>query len=245
MIELWLVDLEAAGPSLEAVERNTPRLSEDDSARAGRLASTADRRHRLAAYTALRIALERAGGPSLRGRPLLRSATGKPGLPLPGPAFSVAHTAGLALIGVTSAPAIGVDLELTRKLRMSQRRQSETLAVGEGLFAGEGTAARGVAGVLQAWCRLEAFGKATGKGISGVLRELGLREAEGRDLPLAQIRIAARSLAGAERLLIADLALAPGLYGAVACARAPGAAQVRRFPTDAGAIAELATARAW
>src|SRR5256885_5042262 len=61
-MELWLVDLEAAAPALEALEREVPRLSADDRDRAGRLADAHERRNRLAAYTALRVLLERVGG---------------------------------------------------------------------------------------------------------------------------------------------------------------------------------------
>ena len=61
-MELWLVDLQAAAPALEALERQIPRLSADDRTRAGRLHDRGERRQRLAAYIALRIAIERIGG---------------------------------------------------------------------------------------------------------------------------------------------------------------------------------------
>jgi 4'-phosphopantetheinyl transferase len=244
MIELWLVDLEATGPALEALERDTPRLSDDDAARAALLGQAWNRRHRLTAYAALRIALERAGGPDVRRQRLVRSASGKPTLPPPAPSFSIAHTENLALIGVARTATIGVDLELPRELRMSQRRQEETLAVGEGLLAGDRTGGTAGIDVLQAWCRLEAFGKATGRGISGVLGALGLRVASGRDLPVAEIRGAARRLADAEGLEIADLGLPKGLYGAVAFAGPVETLSVRRFPADRSAIAELVSAPA-
>ena len=239
MVELWLVDVEAAGPALEALEADTPRLSDDDHTRAGRLADPRERRHRLVVYSALRIALERSGGPGLRRQPFVRSDAGKPRLSPSAPAFSIAHIAGLALIGVARSPTIGVDLESARVLRMSPRRQQETLAVGAGLCLHDGLDAPGEVDVLQAWCRLEAFGKATGKGISGVLGELGLRAARGRDLSFAQIRAAARELARAERLSIADLGLRAGLYGAVASAGPLAAPQVAQFPADPQSIARL------
>ena len=78
MIELWLVDLEAAAPALEALEQATPRLSEDDCRRAGKLVDGAERRQRRAAYIALRVTLERAAGAHIRQRAYRRTAAGKP-----------------------------------------------------------------------------------------------------------------------------------------------------------------------
>ena len=72
MTELWLVDLEAAAPALEALERDLPRLSGDDRARALRPNDARERRHRLAAYTGLRIVLERVGGAEVRGQRFVR-----------------------------------------------------------------------------------------------------------------------------------------------------------------------------
>ena len=47
-----------------------------------------------------------------------------------GPAFSLSHTGGFALIGVTRSQTIGVDLEQVRPLAMSPRRREEIVAVG-------------------------------------------------------------------------------------------------------------------
>jgi 4'-phosphopantetheinyl transferase len=126
MTELWLVDLEAAAPALEALERDLPRLSGDDRARALRPNDARERRHRLAAYTGLRIVLERVEGAEVRGQRFVRGPGGKPGLPAGGATvFSLSHTDGLALIGVARGGTIGVDLERTRTLRMSSRRREE------------------------------------------------------------------------------------------------------------------------
>ena len=72
-MELWLVDLQAAAPALEGLERQTPRLSADDRTRAGRLHDRGERRQRLAAYIALRIVIERMGGAQVRRPRLCRN----------------------------------------------------------------------------------------------------------------------------------------------------------------------------
>jgi 4'-phosphopantetheinyl transferase len=239
MTELWLVDLEAAAPALEAVERDVPRLSADNRSRAGRLSDPRERRHRLAVYVALRVVLERVGGVGVRGQRFIRASGGKPRLRAAGPAFSLAHTGSLALIGVAQSQAIGVDLEETRSLAMSRRRREEILAVGAGLASRSTGDAGSDAAVLQAWCRLEAYAKAKGQGIARVLGELGLREARGRQLAPADIEAAARLLVREADLSVGDVKLAPGLHGAVAYAGSGVAPRPRRFPAERRAIARL------
>jgi 4'-phosphopantetheinyl transferase len=240
-MELWLVDLNAVAPALEALERDTPRLSTDDCERARRLSDPGVRRCRTAAYAALRVVLERVSGPAVRGKCFIRSARGKPSLQA-GPAFSFSHTERLALVGVARLAAIGVDLEESRALAMSQRRRDEILAVGLGLAARPAAGdADSHAAVLQAWCRLEAYAKARGLGISRVLTELGLRETRGRQLTIADIESATRQRASEAGFEVRDVRLPPGLHGAVAYAGSVAAPRLRHFPTDRAAIARLLT----
>lgn len=238
-MELWLVDLEAAAPALEALERDVPRLSADDRDRAGRLSDPHQRRHRVAAYTALRIVLERLGGADLRAQRFVRAPGGKPHLGTAGLAFSLSHTSSLALIGVSQMQAIGVDLEGTRTLAMSRRRREEILAVGAGLGGRPGGEFDSDAIVLQAWCRLEACAKARGHGVARLLGELGLRQARGRQLPPADIQAAARRLVREADLAVHDIRLRLGLHGAVASTGSSAAPRLRHFPADRAAIARL------
>ena len=100
----------------------------------------------------------------IRGQQFIRPVGGKPRLRAAGPAFSLAHTGSLALIGVAGSQAIGVDLEEARTVGMSQRRREEILAVGAGFAGGPVGDASSEVAVLQAWCRLEACAKARGQG---------------------------------------------------------------------------------
>jgi phosphopantetheinyl transferase len=243
MPELWLVDLEAAAPALEALERETPRLRPEDRARTQRVADTRERRHRLAAYATLRILAERIAGPAIRGRSLLRHPSGKPHLGPDAPAFSLAHVDGLALIAIAPAGHIGVDLERPRQLHLSARRREEILAVGAGLSTPRLHARSDDDALLHAWCRLEAFAKAHGGGISHLLSEIGIRGRDGRQLAPARIEAAARRLAERDGLHIADLAMPPGLFAAIAAADRPRALRPEPFPADAHAIDLLAMAR--
>jgi 4'-phosphopantetheinyl transferase len=240
-MELWLVDLETSAPALEALERDVPRLCADDRDRALRLSDTRERRRRLAAYMALRVVLERMGGAEMRGQRFIRSPGGRPHLRT-GPSFSLSHTGGLALIGVGRSHTMGVDLEATRTLKMSQRRREEIVAVGTGL-AGRPASARGDpssdTALLQAWCRLEAFAKARGQGIARLLEEIGLREARGRQSQPDETEDTARRLARGAGVSVRDLKMPAGLHGAVAHADPGPAPRLRHFPAERPAIARL------
>jgi phosphopantetheinyl transferase len=244
MTELWLVDLETAAPALQTLERASPRLADDDHERARQFADVHERNHRLAAYTALRIVLERTAGQGVRRQSFVRAADGKPGLAAGDVAFSLSHTQGYALIGVARAGAIGVDLERVRVLKMSSRRREDILAVG----AGFGARAHAMPVVdpasddalLRAWCRLESFAKAHGHGLDWVLRQLGLRHPSAR-LPAGEVIAAARRLARQSGVRIVDIGLPHGIYGAVAMAAAPASRtpRLRSFPVEPGAIERL------
>jgi 4'-phosphopantetheinyl transferase len=239
MTELWLVDLDATGPVLAALERQEPRLTAADRARARRPSEARERRRRQAAYMALRIVLERIAGPAVRGQRIVRPPGGRPRLAGSGPHFSLSHAGGWALIGVAPAHVIGVDLETSRALSMSPRRREEVLAVGMGLAARPLAGGHGEAALLQAWCRLEACAKARGSGVAALLAALGLRASGGRQLPLAQIEAAARQLARNDGLAVRDVELPAGLLGATASAGGPAPVRPRRFPRDRRAIVRL------
>ena len=238
-MELWLVDLDAAAPALEALERDVPRLSADDRERAGRLSDPRERRHRLAAYTALRVVLERWGGAQVRGQRFIRSARrqaapghGRPGLQL------VAYRRA----GADRRRPVG-----GHRRRSRGEARSGHVAAPPGGDPGRRGGARGPAAgdadsdaaVLQAWCRLEACAKARGQGVARLLSELGLRETRGRQLALADIEGAARRLVREAGLAVRDVKLPPGLHGAVAYAGSGAAPRLRRFPAERAAIARL------
>ena len=237
MTELWLVDLKEAAPVLEALERETPRLSDDDRRRALCLRDAEDRRLRLAAYGALRIALERWGGERVRRTAYQRNRSGSPSL-AGMPAFSLSHADNLALIGVTPSRAIGVDLERERRVRVSARRRQEILAAGAGLCGAlQGPPAD--RNFLQAWVRLEAYAKAQRESLGRVLDDLQLRAPGRRALSLADIEAGARRQARRCALRVVDLAMPANLLGAVALEVAVGPPELRRFPADLGGVRRL------
>jgi 4'-phosphopantetheinyl transferase len=239
MTELWLVDLERAAPALEAIEQAEPRLAADDRARARQFADPRERRDRLAAYIALRIALERTIGPQqVRGIAFVRSGGGKPRLADGQADFSLSHSNGMALIGVTDRGDIGVDLESQRPVRVSLLRRQLIVAAGSGL-AGAPVPSASDAAFLQAWSRLEAFAKAKGRGLARLLVDVGVR-GEGSDAATpARVEAAARRMVKEAHLTVHDLELLPGLHGAVAAEKSAAVPPIRSFPLDRSGIERL------
>lgn len=244
LMELWLVDLERSGPALEMLERTTPRLTPADRTRLRRIADANERRYRRAAYIALRIALERLGGPAVGRQALVRRPGTRPRLAGGGPVFSLAHSSGMALIVVactrTAPLALGVDLEADRRIAMSVRRRAEIMAAANGLAGTPAADPLDDDAFLRAWSRLEAFAKAHGHGLGRTLADLGLRSPGARDLSLADIAERARRLAVLRAIAVCDLALPPGFHGALALPRTWPPPLVRALPHAPRALARLA-----
>jgi len=129
-------------------------------ARRERLARVRDRTLRqgpLCAYGLLRLALEeRTGREALP--PMALTASGKPYFPdCPDLRFSLSHTEGAVLAGVSKTP-VGVDIE---RLRAVPRRLAARFGTEE------------PPAFFQEWTRREAWAKRTGEGLSALLQNSG------------------------------------------------------------------------
>jgi 4'-phosphopantetheinyl transferase len=236
MTEIWLIDVERSTPALAELEREVPRLTSQDHRRASAIQDPHNRRQRLAITTALRILLERMAGPHAARAPFLAAAAGKPRLADASVQFSLSHVEGYALIGLTRAGEIGVDLERDRPLRISARRRAELMAAAEGLVGKPVAGTSPDSRFLKAWCRLEAFAKAQGTGLGRTLAALGLRSGRQRDT--AEIEAAAREAVRAAGLAVRDVPLEAGFYAAVALGSV-ARLQARRFPVNRADIERL------
>jgi 4'-phosphopantetheinyl transferase len=235
-IELWLVDLKKCAKPLETIERAVPRLAADDLERADAISDPRERRDRLAAYTALRILLERLAGSGVRGRPFVRTSGGKPRLDIGTAEFSLSHIDGLALIGVSSTHPLGVDLERVRPIKMAARRLVEISAIGAGLCDKPLPALGTERAFLQAWARLEAFTKARGRGLAQTLADVGVRGRGQRRLSPADLEARARRVAHDAAITVHDVSLSPSLHGAVGAPHGLRPMRCRAFPTDHAGI---------
>lgn len=232
--QVWCIDVRAAGAALLALEAETPRLSDEDVARADRIADTAARREWMAAHVALRLVLERELGRALRRTPFVREAAGRPSLPRSDVAFSLAHAAGHALIATAPSLPLGVDLEGDRPVRLSAERRSAIEQAAATLTSAPLPAA-GAPRFLQSWVRLEALAKADGEGLARILARTGAYGAgrrHGTD-PSGLLPPSIR---------IEDLALANGLYAAIAIAAAFSPPQALWMPAGLAALRAFADA---
>lgn len=178
-VEVWFVDLDAAEAVLERAETETPRLSREDLQEIARLVHQERRSERRLSRIALRLLIARAAGDGrYDGVALTRSASGRPSIAGAPFDFSVSHAAGYALLGLAHGgnARIGVDLEGLRDLAMSDERRRRIVAAADVLGRAPRSSAAPVdiAVVLDAWVRLEAVAKASGRGMARVLSEAGV-----------------------------------------------------------------------
>ncbi len=193
-LELWLVDLDATAGPLMAAEADCSRLSPQEAERAQAIIDDSARRRWLSAHIALRLLLERWGGAGLRLQPFQVAPGGRPFLPGPAPHFSLAHAGQFALIGLTRSAPLGVDIEVISPHVMPLERRSRLVAFANDVAGGAelphvhpspASGVRAAAGpaedanvetaaFIQAWCRVEAFAKADGRGLLAVLSQAGI-----------------------------------------------------------------------
>lgn len=239
--ELWCVDLLTAVPGLLAIEARTPRLSDEDRARASSFSDRTVREEWVATHIALRLLIERAAGARWRGVAYARSDRGKPhleGIPL---AFSLSHAPGLALIGIASQGSIGVDVERARPVRVGAARRTRIEEAGAAL-TDRPLPSEGSGRFLQAWVRLEAYAKADGCGLGRLLTQLGilgagavaLDEREG----VAAIVHRMSSDPQSPRLVI-EPGLGEGVFAAVAASGAIVPGEPSWLPTSAEGLEKL------
>lgn len=258
-VVIWHVDLAQSTDALLALEAETPRLAASDHDRAARLGGGDPEhplaRERCAAYVALRLALEQAfGRASVRGSEMVRTALGRPSLAgCPGD-FSLAHSAGHALIGVVHQGAIGVDLEQCRLIRMTEARRSAIERAGACLDLAAPLPQAAPARFLTAWVRLEAFAKAQRTSMARILTATGALGGGVRPAaPEVLDRLYAARPSGSagedaagetvQGCAVRDLIVAEGCYGAFAwsgggLASTPAPA-VRPFPLTLDALRQL------
>jgi 4'-phosphopantetheinyl transferase len=160
-VDVWVVELDAPGRWLPP----TPEEAEQ----AARLRTESLQRRYLCSHAALRAILR-----GYTSEPLDFATTefGKPYLPaVPELKFNLSHSHEMALIAVTRAVEIGVDVEWLRPLR-------ECLALAERFFPPSEAAALAEvplqgreAEFFRRWTRIEAVLKARGIGLYGVAEE--------------------------------------------------------------------------
>lgn len=225
---LWQIDLDR--PVAAAM---VATLSPDERARADRFAFAHDRDRYIAAHVALRQILGEQLGVDGGALGFAAGPFGKPALVGLGAElhFNLSHSAGIALVALSTAGEIGVDVEVPRRLHDAEalagahftEREAEALTA---LPAMERAAAFRVC-----WTRKEACLKALGAGfqLDAGSFEVGLA-------PVAQ-PVCIATAGGPARLMLHSFAVGAGAVGAVAL-RLPAQARATHPSPEVGAEAK-------
>jgi 4'-phosphopantetheinyl transferase len=166
-VHLWLLSLDAPSPPFDAV---VAALEQEERERASRFHFAHDRRryatgrgllrHLLGGYTCIAPEEVRFSyGPE--GKPFLRSGSTSRQLQ-----FSLSHSGGWALVGLTWEIAIGVDLEAVREVPEQMDIARANFASSEYDCLSRLPAAQRAEGFFACWTRKEAVVKALGGGLS-------------------------------------------------------------------------------
>jgi 4'-phosphopantetheinyl transferase len=230
-VDVVLIDLAAASDLIEAAERDVPRLSADDCARVESLAHDPERQRTWRALRiATRIVLERFAGTGFRKRDFEIEDYGRPALGAGAPYFNVSRSGHVALVAVSKAVAVGVDIEHVRPLSMTEERRCRILAAAARLNGGQPSSqALDDARVLEAWVCLEAGAKVRGTGIGPLLTEEGVVGGQrGGSISKSEFEIR-------------RLDMPRGYVAAVAATSLPSDLRVVPFPCSAEALASFLT----
>ncbi len=245
-LDVWLADLRALQTPLADLDARDPLLAPDERASLSAsapipISASIDR---LTARRALRLLIERTFGSQYRQIPFVRGPRGKPKLEgLPGD-FSVSHANGFALIGLGPVARLGLDLEFTRVVHLSDPRRAAIEAAAFALAPGVALPDDPEHRFLQAWTRLEAVAKATGFGIGRTLSALGVwggeRASETGGNPPSPPGHPLAELSGLGGLTTVDLQPGQGGIAALAVSlEGDPAPCVHRLPADMAALAAL------
>lgn len=159
---LWSVDLSA-----EPGRREVTTLSVPERARARRFRFRRDRRRYIVAHAALRRLLVEHGVPAGQNAGYVVNRFGKPRLDdLSKLGFSLSYAGDTALVGLTAAGEIGVDIEALRPIDGGDVTDDIFDATERAAITATGNGPARDLAFLRAWTRKEACVKAAGSGLS-------------------------------------------------------------------------------
>ena len=170
---IWRIDCGRLPPA--AIEAGLVLVPADERERGRRLQDPARSLQWLGLRVALRSLLAVEIGRERASAPFVTDPSGRPSI-AGGPHFSISDCGPLALIAIADG-AVGVDLEAVRPVRIADWRRAALEARATALTGGRALPADPDERFIQAWTRLEAIAKATGRGLG---RTIGRLESAGR-----------------------------------------------------------------
>lgn len=165
-LDIWCIDLDLPAEAVACCERI---LDPEERARAGRFLRPRDRRRYSVSHAALRHLLSRYTGLGARDLRFEAGPQGKPDLsPETGAclAFNLSRSGEMALVGITAATRLGVDIEQLRVVDDSAAIARSFFSPSERCGLGSVPPDRADVAFLTCWTRKEAFVKALGTGLS-------------------------------------------------------------------------------
>lgn len=172
---LWLLDMDAAARVLRRSGVRDRWLTRSDHLRLKFVRDPGEKARRAATYVALRLVIAAMLGRRHAMARMLRLRGRAPRLLGVPAVFNLSHSEHLALIGVARRGRIGVDMEALRTVPMSPRNRARIVEAANAVSRARQLAPEPDDDVLQGWTRLEAFSKATGRGINRTLADFGIR----------------------------------------------------------------------
>lgn len=214
---LWLIDMQATAAAIRQRGNvlGARWLTRSDHRRLRRIPDPADRANRATTYIALRILVAALLGKRYARAAMVRPLGGKPrlsGVPI---AFNLSHSGPFGLVGISRRGRVGVDIEDARSLPMTPRNRARLVEAADALARQGALLPERDADVLQAWTRLEAFSKATGRGINRTLADFGIRKQAHARLHTPGATIKERAERQITRYQSRDLALPLGIRASV------------------------------
>lgn len=162
-VDVWRFSLEQPA---DVIAELYELLNAEERARAARFAMDWLQRHFIVGRGILRQTLARYLHVDPRAVRFAYGNFGKPQLPEAGVAFNLTHSGGRALLGVTRAGELGVDLEQVRKMQDLEGIARRFFAPGEVAVLTAVDASWRERAFFHCWTRKEAFIKALGEGLS-------------------------------------------------------------------------------
>ncbi|HVX40331.1 MAG TPA: 4'-phosphopantetheinyl transferase superfamily protein [Gemmatimonadaceae bacterium] len=162
-IHVWTTRLDAPPDAIASAERT---LSPDEHARAARYRGDHLRRRFVLARAAVRAVLARYLGADPAAVVFELGAHGKPRVSGDEPPFSVSHSADVAVIAVSGAGAVGVDVEAIRLIPYLDDLAARNFARAERATLEALPPDERVEAFFRAWTAKEAYVKALGVGLA-------------------------------------------------------------------------------
>ena len=229
-VHLWLIELSIAAESTRAMEA---WLSDEQRERSTRFRFPVHRRRFTASWAATRRLLGAYSNRSPRDLQFVTGAKGKPHLEASPLHFNLTHSHDVALLAVSEAAPVGVDVERKRPMESADSIVRRYFSPGERDEYLRLPESERPDAFFRCWTRKEAVVKAEGR---GMFASLGTLEVSLRPDQSAQVQAIDGSARDAAEWTVVDVEPARGFQGALATTAKQPEISAWRFDLDSAAL---------